>query len=204
MCNPSLPGNRIFWDKLERANYILEAVIETAHRPSGDRVVAWLLQQPLGDGGQWDMFVSLVRKHGAAPKSAMPETESSGNSMRMNAALNYQVRQGARNIRSCCAREAGTMTMRQAGTETLQSVYQILSIHLGAPPARFDWQWKDKDGNFHRDGWLPPSSSPESISTPPWMTTSAWSTPPGPATRRAVPIPFNTWAAWLTAPPSNT
>ena len=84
----------MFWDKMERANYILEAVIETADRPIDDRVVAWLLNQPLGDGGQWDMFVSLVRKHGVVPKTVMPETESSGNSMRMNAGLNYQVRQG--------------------------------------------------------------------------------------------------------------
>ena len=97
----------MFWDKMERANYILEAVIETADRPIDDRVVAWLLNQPLGDGGQWDMFVSLVRKHGVVPKTVMPETESSGNSMRMNAGLNYQVRQGARNIRRLYSDEAG-------------------------------------------------------------------------------------------------
>ncbi|CAI8013746.1 Bleomycin hydrolase (Fragment) [Geodia barretti] len=58
----------MFWDKMERANYILEAVIETADRPIDDRVVAWLLHQPLGDGGQWDMFVSLVKKHGGSPQ----------------------------------------------------------------------------------------------------------------------------------------
>lgn len=146
----------MFWDKLERANYILEAVIETADRPVDDRVVAWLLRQPLGDGGQWDMFVSLVRKHGVVPKTAMPETESSGNSARMNASLNYQVRQGARNIRNLYGQEAGIAGMRQAKAETLQAVYRILCIHLGNPPERFNWQWKDKDGEFHRDGTLTP------------------------------------------------
>ena len=111
----------MFWDKMERANYILEAIIETADRPVDDRVVAWLLHQPLGDGGQWDMFVSLVRKHGVVPKSVMPETESSGNSMRMNAGLNYQVRQGARDIRRIYAEEGGLDTMResQAGSPPL-------------------------------------------------------------------------------------
>ena len=124
----------MFWDKMERANYILEAVIETADRPVDDRVVAWLLSQPLGDGGQWDMFVSLVRKHGVVPKTVMPETESSGNSMRMNAGLNYQVRQGARNIRRIYADEGGTDSMREAKQEALRSIYQILAIHLGNPP----------------------------------------------------------------------
>ena len=157
----------MFWDKLERANYILEAVLETADRPLDDRVVAWLLRQPLGDGGQWDMFVSLVRKHGVVPKTAMPETESSGNSARMNASLNYQVRQGARNIRNLFAREAGLDAMRQAKQETLQAVHRILCIHLGNPPQRFNWQWKDKEGDFHRDGAMtPPEFAAKYIATP--------------------------------------
>ena len=157
----------MFWDKMERANYILEAIIETADRPVDDRVVAWLLHQPLGDGGQWDMFVSLVRKHGVVPKSVMPETESSGNSMRMNAGLNYQVRQGARNIRRIYTEEGGLDAMRSAKEESLRSVYQILSIHLGNPPASFDWQWKDRDGEFHRDGAMTPLEfAGKYISTP--------------------------------------
>ena len=157
----------MFWDKMERANYILEAIIETADRPVDDRVVAWLLQQPLGDGGQWDMFVSLVRKHGVVPKTVMPETESSGNSMRMNAGLNYQVRQGALNIRRIYAAEGGTDAMREAKQESLKAIYRILCIHLGTPPESFDWQWKDKDGEFHRDGAMTPLEFVEKyISTP--------------------------------------
>ena len=157
----------MFWDKMERANYILEAVIETADRPVDDRVVAWLLHQPLGDGGQWDMFVSLVRKHGVVPKTVMPETESSGNSMRMNAGLNYQVRQGARNIRRIYTEEGGADAMREAKQEALRSIYRILCIHLGNPPDNFDWQWKDKNGDFHRDGAMTPLEFAEKyISTP--------------------------------------
>ena len=157
----------MFWDKMERANYILEAIIETADRPIDDRVVAWLLHQPLGDGGQWDMFVSLVRKHGVVPKSVMPETESSGNSMRMNAGLNYQVRQGARNIRRIYSEEGGLDAMRASKEEALRSIYQILCIHLGNPPASFDWQWKDKDGDFHRDGAMTPLEFAERYITTP-------------------------------------
>ena len=113
------------------------------------------------------MFVSLVRKHGVVPKTVMPETESSGNSMRMNAGLNYQVRQGARNIRRIYAEEGGTNAMRDAKQEALRSIYRILSIHLGNPPDNFDWQWKDKDGEFHRDGRMTPLEFAEKyISTP--------------------------------------
>lgn len=146
----------MFWDKLERANFVLEAIIATADRPTDDRTVAWLLQRSIEDGGQWDMFAGLVKKHGVVPKTVMPETQSSSSSSRMNSILNYQMRQGAKRIRDLYADEGGLDEMRRVKEEALQVIYQILCIHLGTPPARFDWQWKDKDGQFNRDGQMTP------------------------------------------------
>jgi bleomycin hydrolase len=34
--------------------------------------------------------------------------------------------------------------------EMLATVYQMLTISLGTPPEKFDWQVRDKDKNFHR------------------------------------------------------
>ena len=146
----------MFWDKLERVNFILEAIIETADRSTDDRTVAFLLRNPLSDGGQWDMFTALVAKHGVVPKSAMKETESSANSSRMNASLNYQTRQGAKNIRDAYAEESGLAELRRIKDSVLKVIYDILCIHLGTPPTEVDWQWKDKDGEFTRSGKLTP------------------------------------------------
>lgn len=146
----------MFWDKIERANFLLEAIIDTADKPIDDRTVSWLLQRGVEDGGQWDMFVSLVKKHGVVPKSVMPETESSSNSMRMNSMLNYQYRQGAKKIRDLYAQESGVDDMRESKKDTLSAMYQILAIHLGSPPDQFFWQWRDKDGDFQRDGDMTP------------------------------------------------
>src|ERR1700753_3348327 len=93
----------MFWDKLERANYFLEEVSETAGRDVDDRMVAFLLEPVAGDGGQWNMFAALVAKHGLVPKSAMPETQSSSNTARMNSVLRYQLHQGARVVRAAMA-----------------------------------------------------------------------------------------------------
>src|ERR1700758_4915182 len=95
----------MFWDKLERANYFLEAVIETAGRALDDRTVAYLLESVAGDGGQWNMFAALVEKHGLVPKAFMPETQSSSNTAKMNSVLQYQLRQGARTVRAAVAGE---------------------------------------------------------------------------------------------------
>jgi bleomycin hydrolase len=145
----------MFWDKIERANYFLEAVIETADRELGDRTIAFLLQSAAEDGGQWNMFAALVGKHGLVPKSVMPETQSSSNTGRMNAILRSQLRQGARAVRAAYA-AGGAAAARAEKAEILRVIYRVLCIHLGTPPEQFDWQWTDKDREFHRDGVLTP------------------------------------------------
>ena len=157
----------MFWDKLERANFLLEAIIETADRPVDDRTVSWLLQRSIEDGGQWDMFAVLVKKYGVVPKTAMPETESSSSSARMNSILNYQMRQGAKTIRDLYASESGLDEMRRVKSQVLQVIYRVLCIHLGTPPSSFDWQWKDKDGEFNRAGEMTPKEFSEKYVTVP-------------------------------------
>jgi bleomycin hydrolase len=144
----------MYWDKLERANYFLEAMIETAERGVDDRTVAQLLTTVADDGGQWNMFVALVRKHGLVPKSAMPETQSSADTNQMNAVLQRILRAGAQEVRDLQPR--GTEAMRARKQEVLTLVHRVLTMHLGTPPERFDWQWVDKDRAFHRDGELTP------------------------------------------------
>jgi bleomycin hydrolase len=144
----------MFWDKIERANYFLEAVIETASRDIDDRTVAHLLESVADDGGQWNMFVAIVSKHGLVPKAFMPETHSSSNTARMNSVLRSLLRQGAQSVRAACAN--GVEAAREEKADILKVVFRVLSIHLGTPPERFDWQWTDKDRKFHRDGVLTP------------------------------------------------
>lgn len=53
-----------FWDKLEKANWFLEQIAETADEDLGGRLVQRLLSGPVSDGGQWDMLANLVSKYG--------------------------------------------------------------------------------------------------------------------------------------------
>ncbi|WP_406137932.1 aminopeptidase C [Streptomyces sp. NBC_01089] len=145
----------LWWDKFERANHFLETVIETSDRDVDDRTVAHVLSDPISDGGQWNMFVALVAKHGLVPKSAMPETHSSSATRSMNRDLETLLRQGARDLRAQAAQ--GAEAQRERKREVLEVVHRVLSIHLGTPPQRFLWQWEDKDKEFHRDGWLTPA-----------------------------------------------
>jgi bleomycin hydrolase len=144
----------MFWDKIERANYFLEAIIETADRDIDDRTVAYLLESVADDGGQWNMFVAIINKHGLVPKAVMPETQSSSSTGRMNSVLRNLLHQGAKSVREAYTRGADAARAEKA--DVLRVIYRVLCIHLGTPPERFDWQWTDKDRGFHRDGMITP------------------------------------------------
>ncbi|MFQ4148584.1 C1 family peptidase [Arthrobacter sp. LAPM80] len=145
----------MYFDKLERANYFLASILETADRPEDDRLVSYLLQNVLSDGGQWDMAVNIFAKYGAVPKAAMPETESSSNTNRMNAVLCLLLRRGAKELRAL--RHAGdTAGEERARARIITEVHRILTLHLGTPPTSFEWEYTDDKKVFHREGDLTP------------------------------------------------
>lgn len=146
----------LFWDKLEKANYFLESILQTLDEPTGSRLIDWLMMAPQNDGGQWDMFVNLIEKYGVVPKSAMPETESSSSTGRMAEFVTGKLREYACKLRSAYSEGATEGELRAQKKEYLAEVYRILCIHLGEPPRRFDWQWRDKDRVFHRVGSITP------------------------------------------------
>lgn len=145
----------MYFDKLERANYFLASILETAERPEDDRLVSYLLQTVVGDGGQWDMAVNIFTKYGAVPKSAMPETESSSNTGRMNSVLRSLLRRAAQELRML--RQAGdTAGEEQARGRIITEVHRVLTLHLGTPPTSFEWEYTDDKKAFHREGVMTP------------------------------------------------
>jgi bleomycin hydrolase len=50
-----------FYEKLERCNYFLEAILSTLAEPLDGRLLQHLLKDPLGDGGQVRGLLSLCR-----------------------------------------------------------------------------------------------------------------------------------------------
>lgn len=146
----------MFWDKLEKSNYFLESILKTLDLPASDRLIAWLISSPIQDGGQWDMFVNLIRKYGVVPKEVMPETESSSATGQMNDRITWKLREYAVRLREAHAAGADRADLIVQKQTMLDEVYRMLSIHLGEPPTEFVWQWRDKDKEFHRDGLLTP------------------------------------------------
>lgn len=146
----------LFWDKLEKCNWFLANILDTLDEPLDGRLVSYLLSDPICDGGQWDMFRSLVKKYGVVPKDAMPETACSRNTREMDKYLTRYLRGCARRLRESAAAGVSADDLLAMRAEMVDDVYRFLVTCLGEPPARFGVRLRDKDDNLALSGTYTP------------------------------------------------
>jgi bleomycin hydrolase len=146
----------LFWDKLEKSNWFLENIIDTVDEPLSGRLLAYLLADPVGDGGQWDMFRALVKKYGVVPKEAMPETACSRNTADLDRYLTRYLRGAAKRLRETHEAGATVEDLRAMKKEQMDEVYHLLATCLGEPPATFDVRLRDKDQKLVLSGTYTP------------------------------------------------
>lgn len=147
-----------FWDKLEKSNYVLESILETLDEAPYSRLLDYILQTGVQDGGQWDMFVSLVEKYGVVPQSAMPETFQSSATRSVNRVINIKLRRTAGIMRKMHAEGATRADLEKVQSEVMNEIYSILCAAFGCPPTEFDWEYKNKDGEIIRKEGLTPKT----------------------------------------------
>lgn len=146
----------LFYDKVEKSNWFLENVIDTLDEPLGGRLMAHLLADPVGDGGQWDMFRSLVKKYGVVPKEAMPETACSRNTREMDDYLTRYLRGAAKRLRESHGAGVPVEDLRAMKAEMMREVTSLLETCLGEPPQTFDVRLRDKDDGLVLQGTYTP------------------------------------------------
>ena len=148
----------LFYDKLEKANYFLESILDTLDEPTDGRLIAHLLAAPLNDGGQWDMLCSIVEKYGLVPKTAMPESVSSSATQEMVSYMTEKLREYACVLRKGHKAGKSMEQLKKEKEAMMETVYRMLCISLGKPPRTFTFEYRDKDGNFHREENLTPKA----------------------------------------------
>merc|ERR1712000_228912 len=120
-----------FWDKLEKANWFLEQIIDTARQ--GDeldsRIVQELLSAPVNDGGQWDMAANLVSKYGLVPQTLYPDSYNAMNSSAMGSIITTKLREDALVLRSM-EKSATRSSILATKAKMMQEVHCILTLML--------------------------------------------------------------------------
>lgn len=146
----------LFWDKFEKANYFYENILKTATESLDSRRVSFLLTTPQQDGGQWDMMVSIIEKYGVVPQAIYPESSSSSATKELNSTLNTLLRHDATVLRNLVANQATEKDIADMRNSMLANVYRLLSLTLGEPPVKFDFEYRDELNNFHVEHQISP------------------------------------------------
>ena len=141
----------LFYDKLEKANYFLESILDTLEEPTSGRVIAHLLMAPLNDGGQWDMFCNLMEKYGAVPKDAMPETACSSSTREITGYMTRKLREYACTLRTAHQNGQSLEQLRAQKETMMATIYNMLCVALGKPPKTFTLEVRAKDKKFIRE-----------------------------------------------------
>lgn len=161
-----------YYHKLEKANWILEQIIDTAHEEDDSRIVHRLLRREslASDGGQWDMVYNLVSKYGLVPQAVYPDSLNAENSRdSLGVILPTVLQQYAQTLRATLRSDtaAAKSDIRLQKAEMMAEIQRIITLLLGPPPnpmEAFTWQYVDKDKSAHEIKMTPREFS-DSMST---------------------------------------
>jgi len=135
-----------YWDKIERANWFLNCVWQESPSGIDSRTMQHLVAKPTEDGGQWDMLVAVIEKHGLMPKPCFPDLVHGRASGSMNGALNLKLREFASrlvDLRGDGGDDAAAASMIGG---MMTAVHRVVATALGTPPATIDYEYEADGG----------------------------------------------------------
>lgn len=135
-----------FYDQLEKANLMLQGVIDHARKSIEDPQVQFFFKSPLNDGGTFCGVADLAAKYGLVPMSAMPETYSSENTNKMSRLVASKLREYGLELRRMAGAGKNAKQIAARKTEMLATVYHMLCLTLGEPVKEFSYAFRNKDG----------------------------------------------------------
>ena len=135
-----------FWDQLEKANLMLQGVIDTGQKPIDDQRVQFFFHYPIGDGGTFCGVADLADKYGLVPREVMPESYSSDNTSRARALIASKLREYGLQLRDMVQKGKNEGAIEKAKTRMLGQIYRMLQFTIGEPPAKFTYAFKNEKG----------------------------------------------------------
>lgn len=135
-----------FYDQLEKANLMLQGVVDCARKPIDDTRVQFFFRHPISDGGTFCGVADLADKYGLVPMSVMPETFSSDNTSQMQKMISSKLREFGLELRQMVSEGKKANVINRRKTEMLGTIYHMLTLTIGEPVKEFTYVFRDKNG----------------------------------------------------------
>lgn len=148
-----LSGSYIaFYDKIERFNKKMEDIIKYKNEGKDlyDKYISYILKNGIKDGGWFTGFANLVKKYGVVPNDIFPETYQSSNTYEVNEILSRLLRKFYLEI------ENAKDNIELVKKKYFEHAYKIITSVYGIPSESFDFEYVDKNGQYHIDKDLTP------------------------------------------------
>ena len=136
-----------FYDQLEKANLMLQGIIDTGKKPIDDLRVQFFFQHPLNDGGTFCGVADLAEKYGLVPKEVMPESFSTDNTSKASKLIASKLREYGLQLRDMVQKDKSQASLNKAKVRMLAQVYRMLEMTIGQPPQKFTYTFKTAKGN---------------------------------------------------------
>lgn len=135
-----------FYDQLEKANLMLQGVIDNAAKPIDDPRVQFFFRSPISDGGTFCGVADLTEKYGLVPQEVMPESFSSDNTAKVRQLVASKLREYGLQLRDMVAKKKSPVSLNKAKVRMLSQIYHMLELTIGQPPQRFTYAFRNKEG----------------------------------------------------------
>ena len=147
-----------YFDKIEKYNYSAEAIIDLILKGEkhDGRKMQFVLGWGVGDGGQWQMFVELVKKYGICPKNNFPETAQSNATAGSSQLCNSALRKFASDCFKAYEKNHNVEELYALKEEFNRKIYNVFTSSFGLPPEKFDFEYVDKEDKYHIERGLTP------------------------------------------------
>ena len=152
-----LSNNHIaFFDKLEKSNNAYENIINLENIEFDYLYKESVIKYCVSEGGYWDWFVAIVNKYGILPYSYSPNAVESTNYEKIEYLYTEKVKKDIIKLIDLKKNGTNINLLRKAKNKCLQENYILLCKILGEPVTEFNYEYKDKNGEYKRIECLTP------------------------------------------------
>ncbi|XP_070502268.1 bleomycin hydrolase-like [Chironomus tepperi] len=135
----------LYHEKVERCySYLCNLAKVLKSNDKNDRLVSLLLDDPLKEGGRWNIFATIINKYGLMPKEAFKGDISIEKVKDLTRILNTKLREYSKQIMHQAAKNMNTNVIIDS---KMVEICNIISLCIGMPPENFYWNCQN-DNNL--------------------------------------------------------
>lgn len=133
----------LYHEKVERCySYLCSLAKIIKSTDKNDRLMSFLLDDPLKKGGRWSIFASIINKYGLMPKEAFKLQISSEKVKDLTRILNSKLREYAKQLMHLASKNMNTNVIIDL---KMVEICNIISLCIGTPPDNFHWSFQNSN-----------------------------------------------------------